>query len=36
MKKLSTWTLVVLSSIFAASVFAQSNPHVISTVSEAK
>ncbi len=36
MKKVSTLSLVVLSSVFAASVFAQSTPHVISTVSEAK
>ena len=36
MKKLSTWSLVVLSSVFAASAFAQSASHVISPVNEAK
>jgi quercetin dioxygenase-like cupin family protein len=36
MKKLSTWTLTVLSCAFAASLFAQPASHVISPVDEAK
>ncbi len=36
MKKVSTWSLVVLSSVLAASAFAQSPAHVISPVNEAK
>jgi quercetin dioxygenase-like cupin family protein len=36
MKKLSTWILVVLSPVFAASLVAQSPSHVISPVNEAK
>ena len=36
MNKPSTWGLVVLSTVFAASLFAQAASHVISPVNEAK
>jgi hypothetical protein len=36
MKKLSTWSLVVLSVVCAASAFAQTATHVINAVNDAK
>ena len=36
MKKVSTWSLAVLLSVCAASVFAQGNPPVVATVAEAQ